>query len=150
MAYFDRFVTFTTLNDDICKLMQKIKADRMERFGLQSTDALCLAVLSRESDGLSLTALATVCRLDKAAVSRAVHRLCERGAVAYRDAAKSNYRAPLILTQAGEQIVQEMQEYVEHAVRRASDEVAPERLTVMYEVLEQIRQNLADYTREGE
>lgn len=149
MAYFDRFVAFTTMIDDIGKSIQKIKTDRMERFGLQSTDALCLAVLSRREEGLSLTALATACCLDKAAVSRAVHRLCESGAVTYREGAgKNTYRAPLVLTEQGKRIVQEMHEYAADAVQHASANVSPELLTAVYEGLEQIRKDLSLYARE--
>ena len=151
MAYFDRFVAFTTMIDDIGKSIQKIKTDRMERFGLQSTDALCLAVLSRRPEGLSLTALAAACRLDKAAVSRAMHRLFESGNVAYRESAtKNTYRAPLVLTDKGKAVVDAMRELAADAVTHASADVSPESLEILYTSLEQIRKSLARYASELE
>ena len=151
MSYFKRFVTFSTTVEELSKSIQKIKTVHMQSFGLQSSSALCLVVLSHHEAGLSVSTLAKECKLDKAAVSRTLHELYRCGAVCYPEAApdgKRNYRLPWKLTPKGKRIVLKMRTLAERSVKRVTEDISPEELAAFYHTLGILRRNLTAYVKE--
>lgn len=145
--YFDRFVAFATAIEKAHKTVQKIKTERMRLFGLRSSDAMCLVILSRHPEGLTMTALAKECRVDKAAVSRALRTLLETEAVRYLTAseAKTTYRAPIVLTEKGQAIAVQMNALAGDAIEHTSGEIPSEQLAAFYGALNTITENLERY-----
>ena len=93
---FQSFVTGVTL---CYKSIQKIKATEMTEFGLKGTHVMCLFFLSQHPEGLTAAQLSQMCAEDKAAISRTLAVLQEKG---YIQAGEKKYRAPLRLTPAGQ------------------------------------------------
>lgn len=147
MAHLKRFVAFSMLNEESSKNMQRIKAAYMGTLGLHSGDAMLLAVLSRHEDGLSASELARACKLDKAAISRALPPLLEKGEVAYREphTGKRSYRSRLILTEKGRETVKKMNAFTVDTVKRTSEDIPSEELATFYSVFRKIERRLAEH-----
>lgn len=147
MAYLKRFVAFSVLTEESSKSMQRIKAAYMGTLGLHSSDAILLAVLSREPNGLTASALARACKLDRAAVSRALPALLAADIIAYSEPQpqKRNYRSPLILTSKGKEAVLKMQEFTVDTVRRTSDDIKSEELATFYRVFRKLEKRLTEH-----
>ena len=113
-----RFEIFTGAISQIYRCIQKLKAAEMTEMGLKGGHVSCLFQLNRHPEGLTAAELCTLCDEDKAAVSRTVADLEERGLVACRSAAGRRYRSPLTLTEAG----REAADRVDRSIRRIVDE----------------------------
>ena len=152
MQQFERFVAFTLLHDEIGKSLQKIKTEYMCRFGLRSSDALFLAILCSHPEGLTAAALAKACGVDRAVISRALPDLLASGAVSYAEgqASSRGYRARLLLTERGKQVITEMTELSALVVGEASKEVPAEDLATFYRVLRTIDRNLTAHAHKLE
>ena len=149
MAYFERFVAFSLLHEEIDKSIQKIKSEYMSRFGLHSSDAILLAMLDQHPEGLTAAALARACGVDRAIISRALPNLISSGTVTYAEesAKKHSYRAPLGLSDRGRDVVKKMHDLSVLVVKTASGEIPTEELAVFYRVMRTINRNLADHAR---
>ena len=145
MAVLERFVAFSMLTEESSKSMQRIKAAYMGKFGLHSGDALFLAVLEKHPEGLSAAALARECRLDKAAVSRALPHLLSVGVIAY--AQGHSYRSPILLTEKGGEVLKQMDLFTADTVCHTSDDIPSEDLETFYRVFRTLEERLADHAR---
>ena len=74
-----RFERFFGSLMELNRAVQKIRETEMRRLGLRSSHALCLYYLGEHGEGLTQPMLCTLCREDKAAVSRSLSDLSERG-----------------------------------------------------------------------
>ena len=73
---FEDFVTGIT----VCyKYIQRIKSAEMTEFGLKGTHVMCLFFLHRHPEGLTAAQLCQLCAEDKAAISRSLAVLQEKG-----------------------------------------------------------------------
>ncbi|MDY3282693.1 MarR family winged helix-turn-helix transcriptional regulator [Dysosmobacter sp.] len=113
-----RFEIFTGAISQIYRCIQKLKAAEMTEMGLKGGHVSCLFQLNHHPEGLTAAELCALCDEDKAAVSRTVADLEERGLVACRSAAGRRYRSPLTLTDAG----REAADRVDRSIRRIVDE----------------------------
>ena len=77
----DRFETFTGSILELSRYVQKIKEIEMKPFGLRANHVMCLYHLGKNPQGLTVTQVAESCKEDKAAVSRCLSQLVERGLV---------------------------------------------------------------------
>lgn len=145
--YFERFILFSGYIEETYKSIQKVKAKCMDSFGLRSTDTTCIVTLSMHPDGLTATELASLCKVDKAVISRAVKTLLKVGAVEYADSEKKNYRTRLVLTESGKEIADSMSKMAKEAVLSVSDGVAPEQLQEFYKIFGVMNRNLKDYAK---
>lgn len=151
MADLERFVAFSMLNEESSKSLQRIKAAYMSTFGLHSGDAMLLAVLSRHGEGLSAAELSRACKLDRAAVSRALPSMLDAGIVTYAEEQKKrNYRSRLILTAKGEETVKKMNAFTVDTVRRTSDDIPSEDLSTFYRVFRILECRLSSHAAELE
>ena len=145
--YFERFILFSGYIEEAYKSIQRIKTERMGSFGLRSTDAMCIVVLSMHKEGLTATELACYCKVDKAVISRSVKALLKAGAIEYANAEKKNYRTRLLLTESGKTIAHNMSTMAEDAVLAVSDGVEPTQLKEFYKTFGVMTRNLKDYAK---
>ena len=68
----NRFEQFTSAISALCRDVQKIERDEMEKQGLRGAFAQYLLAISRYPEGITASALCEVCDKDKAAVSRII------------------------------------------------------------------------------
>lgn len=141
-----RFSQFTAYISDIYWMIQKIEREEMEALGLKGPQAQCLVAMSRR-EGVTAAELSVLCEKDKAAISRSISGLIERGLV--HRAGSGPYRAVLHLTEEGRRIAHEVNRKVSLAVTRASEGLtAPDR-TALYACLERISGNIKKISQEG-
>lgn len=147
MANLERFVAFSMLTEESSKSMQRIKAAYMKTLGLHSGDAILLAVLSRNVGGLSAAELARACKLDRAAVSRALPALLSSGVISYFEPQpqKRNYRSRLILTEKGVATVKKMHDFTIDTVHRTSDDIPIEEIATFYRVFRTLEKRLGEH-----
>ena len=74
-----RFETFVLSILELNRQMQRIKALEAQPLGLQANQVMCLYYLGSAREGLTAAQLTGLCREDKAAVSRTLAQLVERG-----------------------------------------------------------------------
>lgn len=145
--YFERFVLFSGYIEETYKRIQKIKAECMGAFGLRSTDAMCIVVLSMHAEGLTATELAAFCKVDKAVISRAVKTLLLANAITYAQTEKKNYRTRLLLTEKGRKIARNMLSIAKEAVTAVSGGLSPEQLQEFYKTFGIMNRNLKEYAK---
>ena len=151
MSYLERFIAFSMLCEESGKDLQRIKSAYMSTLGLHGSGAILLAVLCRHKEGLSAAELSRACKLDRAAVSRALPCMLEAGVVAYAEQQKKrNYRSRLILTAKGEETVKKMNAFTVDTVRRTSDDISSEDLSTFYRVFRAIERRLSCHAAELE
>ena len=136
-----RFQSFVTGVTQCYKSIQKIKATEMTEFGLKGTHVMCLFFLSQHPEGLTAAQLSQMCAEDKAAISRALAVLQEKG---YIQAGEKKYRAPLRLTPAGQALAREMEALIQQWVSLGGDDLTEEERRVFYRVLGKIAANLGE------
>lgn len=144
-----RYEEFTTSISSIYKIIQKIKRDGMRKFGLKGPHTQCIVAMYRNPQGVTISQLCDLCELDKAAISRAVSELEEKGIIEARAGSDKLYRAPLKLTDDGKKIAAEISDIVEMVVVSAGDGLSDSDREIFYRSLDLITANLQRLTREG-
>ena len=86
----------------IYRYIQKIERIEMEYYGLKGPYPQCLLAMRRYPEGITAARLCEVCDKDKAAVSRMVAELEEKGLITRSDLGV-RYRMCLKLTKLGEE-----------------------------------------------
>lgn len=138
-----RFETFVTAINQIYRSIQKLKSSEMASLGLKGTHVMCLFHLQQHEDGLTSAQLAQFCGEDKAAVSRALSDLEERGLTMVKSApGQRRYRAPILLTEIGQEAARQMDAKIIGAVELGAQGYSEEERTIFYHVLLQIADNL--------
>lgn len=122
--------------------IQKIERTQMEKFGLKGPHAQTLLALHRHPEGITAVQLCELCLKDKAAVSRSIGELEEKGMVCREQNHGSTYRALLKLTPRGEQAALAVSRRAVMAVERAGKGLRDDQREVFYGVLALIADNL--------
>ena len=135
---FDRFETFATTIATINRYVQKIKSMEMKTLGLKGTHVMCLYSLGKHPEGLTATQLCRLCGEDKAAVSRTLAELSERGLVEKPE----GYRAPVTLTEAGKAAAVRVDSLAQRAVGRGGDGLSDAERENFYRAMGVIGANL--------
>ncbi len=142
----DRFERFALSITELHRDLQKIKELEMERMGLKAGYTMCLYNLGKHPEGLTATQLVELCKEDKAAISRTLSQLSEKGLVAYElSEQKRSYRTSYHLTAKGKEAVAGIREKVYQALEKGSDGMTQEQRENLYAALERISRNLAEY-----
>ena len=100
----DRFEQFSFIISGIYRKLQKIKRDEMVKRGYKGAFAQYLATQSRYEEGLTSTELCEICDKDKAAVSRIIAEMEEKGLVQREKKAVRSYRSKITLTEKGKDV----------------------------------------------
>lgn len=137
------FENFTMSILRLNKLVHKIKLYEMKSFGLQAIHVMCVYCLANSEEGLTAGDLAKLTLEDKAAISRALALLSDKGYVTVDGGKrKSNIR----LTDEGKRVAEFIDEKATRAVNAGMDgSLTPERRKEFYASLACISDNLEAY-----
>ena len=146
----NRYDAFTNTISSIYQSIQKIRAYEMEKFGLQTGHATCLHHLYRNPDGLTQKELAALCDMDKAAISRYVAILRDKGFAEERGLSDKRYNLKICLTESGIKAARETSQRIIQAVAGGATEMSEDERSAFYKNLFQIADNLQTYYKELE
>lgn len=145
----NRFEQFTSVISALCRDVQKIERDEMEKQGLRGAFAQYLLAISRYPEGITASALCEVCDKDKAAVSRIIGEMESKGLLQKINDGTSQYRARISLTPAGEEAAAFVRERASAAVELAGSGLSDEDRKAFYKTLELISENLQEICKKG-
>ena len=140
---FEQFVSGIT----VCyKYIQRIKALEMPELepGMKGSHVMCIFYLEQNPDGLTAAQLSNLCQEDKAAISRTLSELVERGFVAGGEKDGKRYRALLVLTEKGQALAEKVDKVISRWVEAGGDGLSEEERAAFYHGLELISGNLKD------
>lgn len=140
----ERFDTFTSSITQIYKSLQKIKNQEMTELDLKGIHVMCLFYLGLHPEGLTLTALSSMCEEDKAATSRTINDLHNRGYINIDEVKR--YRSPLTLTDAGKAVSALVNIKINSAVTAGGDGLTDNEREVFYHCLGIVSANLKKYS----
>ena len=140
---FDSFVVTAT---QISRSITRLKALEMSEIGLRGSHVMCLMALGTHADGLTNLELCDACVEDRAAISRTLRDLQDRGLVIMRGKDGQRYRRRAVLTPAGRSVYLEVAERAERLIAEAGRGIGNEDRPTFYRVLGQIRDNLQHMT----
>lgn len=145
----DRFEIFATTIASINRCVQKIKTQEMQELGLKGTHGMCLYVLGKHPKGLTSTEITKYIKEDKAAISRAIAELMEKGYVYsnYEEEEKRAYRAPILLTKQGEKALVYINSRIDEALDVIGKGLSEEDRKIFYDALTLISKNLSEYIK---
>ena len=141
-----RFEIFTTTITQIYKNLQKIKMQEMADSELRGIHVMCLFQLNRHKDGLTVTEISNLCGEDKAATSRTVSDLIQKGLVTTDKEKK--YRTPIMLTKEGQEIADKIDKQAAQAVESVGQGLTDDERETFYKALTIISENLKNYLNE--
>lgn len=141
----NRFKNFTISILKIHKLIQKIKLLEMDEYGLKAIHVMCLYLLDEHAGGLTAGDLIRYTLEDKAAISRGIKLLKERGYVEH-DGTKNN--SLIKLTPSGKEIADLVLERAESAVDFGGRNIDDETRETLYATLSEIANSLGEYYKQ--
>jgi DNA-binding MarR family transcriptional regulator len=145
----NRFEQFTSAISALYRDVQKMERDEMEKQGLRGAFAQYLLAISRHPEGITAAALCEVCGKDKAAVSRIITEMENKGLLEKENDGISQYRARLRLTKAGQEAADFVRERASVAVELAGSGLSEEDRKSFYSTLQLICTNLQQICTEG-
>lgn len=138
-----RFEDFVGLISSIHKNIQKIKQGKMKEFGLSGNHVMCMVYLAQHPEGLTAAKLCQLISVNKAATSRALSELLEKGYVCYPDSGvQKKYRATVALTESGMELTKQMAHIICDVVEEVGGDLTDEDRHRMYHALDTIEGNL--------
>lgn len=137
-----RFKEFTKYISLAYKYLIKIKSDGIKEFGLKGSHVMCLFYIGESENGLTATNLCQLCCEDKAAVSKTLSALCEKGYVVLENGENKKYRSSYFLTDAGKEIMNQLNEKIRAAVTGGGTGLTDEEREIFYRCLSKIVDNL--------
>lgn len=145
----DRYEKFAVIISDIYRYVQRIERTEMVKRGYKGSYAQFLATLNRCPEGLTSIRLCEVCGKDKAAVSRSIAEMEEKGLVK-REKTNGGYRSKITLTEKGKETAEFVSERSRVIVKAVSDGVmSEEERETFYRVLGEIGNNLQTVIKNG-
>ncbi|MBQ8654263.1 MAG: MarR family transcriptional regulator [Clostridia bacterium] len=141
-----RYEHFSAVISSISRSIQKIERDEMERYGCKGAFAQYLAAMTHRPEGVTAAQLCEICDRDKAAVSRAVSEMEEKGLICR---GPGGYRARLQLTEEGRRAASFVFDRARLAVEAVGHSLTDDNRQTFYAVLEDIAANLEAVSRDG-
>ena len=136
-----RFELFDGLIASAGKTLQRIKTNKMEKYGLGSTHTTCLCKLGKAGEvGVTQKELTEQEAIDRAQVSRVLRDLEQKELV--EAVGSSAYKRRYCLTEKGRCITDEINGIILEINRYVSGEFSVEDLAIFYQVLRAIDSNL--------
>ena len=139
----DRFIPFSVSLSRLGKLVQKLKTEGMQMFGLKAGHTLCLYQLMLHGEKMSFSELAEVCDLDPAMVSRVLGDLVELGMV-YKEGKPGKYNAQYCLTTPGLETARQIRGMIRLVQERVDEGIPEEDLEIFYRVMYQLLANFEE------
>ena len=144
-----RFEQFSTAISNIYQSIQKIERIEMAKYGLKGSHTQCMIVMQNYPEGITASRLCEVCDKDKAAISRTIAELEERGLVERKTKNGNAYRASLVLTEAGLYAANQISYLAATAAEKAGADLTEEQREQFYGALCMIANNLSRLYKEG-
>ena len=145
-----RFEQFSYVISGIHRQIQKIERAEMIKRGYKGAFAQYLATLHRYEAGLTAKELCEICDKDKAAVSRILAEMEEKGLVEREKKVVRTYRSKITLTEKGRETAEFVAARAKLAISAVSDEVMDEQQReVLYSTLDALYKNLRKVVEEG-
>lgn len=138
----ERYTRFSIAIEHMAKTLQKYKNEKLAVFGLRSMHLMFMFQLNQAGKGLTGSELAAICSVDKAFISRVTGELCGAGYVEYKDKNGSRYKNKLVLTDAGRQIMAQVNAMIDDTISAVTRGITDEQFRTFYTVLETIDRNL--------
>lgn len=110
-----RYREFVMCIAQIEKNIEKIKAYEMKPYGLSGMDVTIFAQLSLKEEGYSVSELSKECEMDKAAISRSIKKMDEKGLVLYA----KGYGSKITLTEEGKAIAKTLLDKIDMYIAKA-------------------------------
>ena len=146
-----RFEQFLYVISKIHRQIQKIERAEMEKQGYKGAFAQYLATLYSYEEGLTSSELCEICDRDKAAVSRIIAEMEEKGLVTREKKIVRTYRSKITLTEKGKETAEYVSETSKLAVAAVSggifDQVGSRE--AVYATLDELYRNLQKVAEEG-
>ena len=136
------FENFTITILKLNKLVHKIKNFEMQEYGLKTIHVMCVYYLNNNPEGLTASELTKLTLEDKAAISRALKVLQEKGYINYD---QNKYNAEIRLTDAGKKLAETICKKADLAVNAASFKFSEKQRNSFYMELKTIADNLEKY-----
>ena len=136
------FENFTITILKLNKLVQKIKNFEMQEYGLKTIHVMCVYYLNNNPKGLTASELTKLTLEDKAAISRALKVLQEKGYAIYDS---NKYNAEILLTSEGKKLAAVICKKADGAVSAGSYDFTDEQRESFYSELKTIAYNLENY-----
>lgn len=136
------FENFTITILKLNKLVQRIKNYEMREYGLKTIHVMCVYYLNNHSEGLTASELTRLTLEDKAAISRALKTLQEKGYASYDP---NKYNAVIRLTDEGKKFAEVISLKATRAVAAGSYDFTDEQRNSFYKELGTIAENLEAY-----
>lgn len=135
----ERFSPFVLFIERISKNIKRIADIKMEPFGLRSSHVMCILQLAKNEGGLSSTALADACGVDKAFVSRITAELMDKKYIMKdEENAIGKYKTKLILTDSGKELHKIIVGILEECFLTVDARLTQKKLEIFYDVLEKV------------
>ena len=131
----ERYTPFVLLIERISKNIKRIADKEMEQYGLRSSHVMCMLQLAKNENGLSSTALADACGVDKAFVSRITNELLEKGFIVKVEEDAKKYKTNFVPTEKGYEITEKMTQIVNKYVCLVHKNVKKTDIDKFYNVL---------------
>ena len=146
----NNFEQFSAVISGIYRYTHKIERNEMVKRGYKGAFAQYLATLRRYEEGLTSTELCEVCDKDKAAVSRIIAEMEEKGLVQRPKKAVRGYRSKITLTEEGKKTADYFYERSRLAVQSLSDSsITDEQKEIFYLTLNTIYEQIRKVSEEG-
>lgn len=140
----NRYDQFTNLILNISRNIQKIKNYEMASFGLKGNQVQCLFHLYNQANGVSVSELAILCNEDKAASSRTIKTLEEKGYVFIDKLERKKYKNPVKLTEKGKKTAELVCKKIDSLFLEGGQGLYENNRKIFYEALDLVNNNLND------
>ena len=144
----NRFEQFSYVISGINRHIQKIERDEMIKYGYKGAFAQYLVAIRRYPEGITSAKLCEICDKDKAAVSRVVTEMQEKGLIR-REGSDRRYNALIKLTDEGLQAAAYVDERAEATIEAVGNEMTDESRAAFYATLDFIANKLQTISKEG-
>ena len=145
-----RFKEFNKGISTAYKHLIKIKSYGIKEFGIKGSHVMCLFYISEAENGLTATELCKLCSEDKAAISKALAALEEKGYVQFENGENKKYRSIYFLTEDGKYVISKVYDKIFNAVSLGGDGVSEEERDIFYKTLGVINSNLESLSKKFE
>ena len=145
----NRYGQFSYAISRISRSIQKIDRDEMVKYGFRGAFAQYLLALNSHPDGLTSVQLSEICDKDRAAISRIVSEMEEKGLVVRESVSDNMYRALIRLTDEGRRAADFVHARAVPAIAAAGKGLTDENRRIFYEALDLIAANLEKICRDG-
>ena len=144
---YDDFVHYI---NTIFKDIQKLKTFDEKNLGLKSSQVMCLFYLGQSEGGLTSSELCEKCKEDKAAVSRNLAYLTERGYVTVQGDDSQKYKLRNVLTDDGMEAYIKLEDVMDGARDLFSKGISAREMARFYKTLDKLNANLEKFFNEKE